>query len=366
MTETRPLQGTLVLDVTRMVPGAVLARMFLDLGARILKIEDPALGDPFRGSPPVESGSGTGAGFAAFYAGAQSVCLDLRTGGGAAALRALSRHADVLVESFRPGTMDGWDLGYERLAALNPYLVYCSISGYGTKGPNAGRIGHDLNLSAFSGLLDFFPGSGIPGVPLSDVSGGMLAASAILAALLGRHRSGRGCFIDQPLVVAANPFLSWALADAAAGGGGLGDTMLKGTCPAYGLYTCGDGRKVALCALEPKFWESFIEMLNMGDLAGVALDAGPAGREAVRRISEAMEAKPSAWWLEQAGKRGLPLSPVNSLREARGELWDSAESGRASGVLRPYLPSLGGGVPGPAPALGEHTDAVLREFGIER
>lgn len=356
-----PLKGTLVVDVTRMVPGAVLARMVLDLGARVLKIEDPYVGDPFRNTPPVDPASGAGAGFAAFYAGAESVCLDLREEEGAAALRALVRHADVLVESFRPGTMDGWGVGYDRLSALNPALVYCSISGYGTHGPDAHRIGHDLNLSGVSGLLDFFPGEGIPQVPVSDVSGGMLAASAVLAALVGRHGTGRGCFIDQPLVIAANPFLSWPLADAAAGGGGLVDTMLRGVCPAYGVYTCADGRKVALCALEPKFWESFIEMLGMEDLAGAALDAGPAGREAVRRVAEAMAKSPSEYWLEEGERLGLPLSPVNTFEDARTGFW-ALRAG--AGTLPPYLPSLGG-AGGRAPELGEHTTAVLREFGVE-
>ncbi len=356
----RPLRGTLVVDVTRMVPGAVLARMVVDLGARVLKIEDPSSGDPFRNTPPVDPASGAGAGFAAFYAGAESVCLDLRTEEGAAAMRALVRHADVLVESFRPGTMDGWGLGYERLSTLNPGLVYCSISGYGTRGPDAPKIGHDLNLSGVSGLLDFFPGEGIPQVPVSDVSGGMLAASAVLAALVGRHRTGRGCFIDQPLVLAANPFLSWPLADAAAGGGGLVDTMLKGVCPAYGVYTCADGRKVALCALEPKFWESFVAMLGMEDLAGAALDAGPAGRKAAKRVAEAMAKASSVHWLEEGERRGLPLSPVNAFEEARAGFW-ARRAG--AGALSPYLPSFGG-VEGRAPGLGEHTRSVLREFGI--
>ncbi|MFZ5785471.1 MAG: CoA transferase, partial [Acidobacteriota bacterium] len=124
-----PLDGVNVLDLTRMLPGAVLARTLIDLGASLTKIEDPGVGDPYRHVPPVVGG--TGAGFAVCYRGARSAALDLASSAGAAALLRLSRHADVLVESFRPGTLEAWGLGHQRLTATNPALVVCSLSSFG-------------------------------------------------------------------------------------------------------------------------------------------------------------------------------------------------------------------------------------------
>ena len=142
MNSALPLAGTVVLDVSRMLPGAVLARTLVDLGARVVKVEDPRSGDPMRVTPPLVGG--TGAGFLAFFRGVESVAIDLKAPAGAAALRKMARHADVLVESFRPGTLERWDLGYDRLAALNPGLVVVSLSSFGSEGEDADRIGHDL------------------------------------------------------------------------------------------------------------------------------------------------------------------------------------------------------------------------------
>ena len=150
-----PLAGLVVLDASRMLPGAVLARVLLDLGARVVKVEAPG-GDPMRAVPPRVDG--VGAGFRALLAGAESVALDLADPAGAEALRRLALGADVLVESFRPGTMETWGLGWAALAALNPRLVYGSLPAFA--GGCAGRVGHDLDLAARSGLLELLGGAG--------------------------------------------------------------------------------------------------------------------------------------------------------------------------------------------------------------
>ncbi|HEU4565614.1 MAG TPA: CoA transferase, partial [Gemmatimonadaceae bacterium] len=138
MSLDRPLAGTVVIDATRMLPGAVLARLLADLGARIIKVEEPGVGDPMRAVPPLVGG--TGAGFHAFYHGAESIALDLASSGGATALRRLARHADVLVESFRPGTMERWGVGHDRLTSTNPLLVTCSLSAFGSRDAAHARI----------------------------------------------------------------------------------------------------------------------------------------------------------------------------------------------------------------------------------
>ncbi len=348
---TRPLEGRIVVDVSRMLPGAVLARMLLDLGARLIKVEEPGRGDLMRAVPPLVEG--TGAGFAALLAGAESVCLDLRAAEGAEALRALARRADVLVESFRPGTMERWGLGYEALVGGNPGLVQCSLSSFGSRDPGAERVGHDLNFAAESGLLAQLPGEGMPSVQLVDVGSALLACSAVLGALLARERDGRGRLVEQPLSAAPLPFLAWIRADLAAGGGEARERMLSGGTACYRLYRCGDGERVALGALEPKFWRAFVEAVGLPELAGDGLDAGPRGDRAAAAVAARLAERPSEHWLELAGERGIPLSPVRSAAEAARD----PSSGETCSFL-PGFPSPGGR----APRCGEHTERVLREL----
>ena len=348
-----PLKGTRVVDASRMLPGAVLDRILLDLGAEVIKVEDPEGGDPLRHAPPLDKGSGMGAAFAAFCAGVRSVALDLRSEEDAAALRRLCKGADVFVQSFRPGTLERWGLGHDRLSAGNPGLIHLSLSGYGREGPDRDLPGHDLNFTAASGLLSLLP-EGLPGVPFSDVAGGVLAATALLAALLERSRTGRGRFLEQPLAEALNPFLAWPLAEAAAGGGGLGRTLLSGAVPAYGLYPCADGRKVALCCLEPKFWDGLLCLLGIEGHRGAALDAGPAGEEARKAVAAALLGRPSTWWLERARLEGIPLSPVRDVEEVRAlRRLSTGEEGPP-----PLLVGFGA-ARGVVPRLGEHTEALL-------
>ena len=160
-----------------MLPGAVLARQLIDLGARLIKIEQPGSGDFLRTAPPLVDGVGVG--FSILLRGTESVCLDLRNPADAEHIVSLIRHADVLVESFRPGTMERWRIGPDRLRGVNPALVWCSLSGFGRNERVADRVGHDLNFTAMSGLLSVISDDGVPGVQLVDVTSGLLAAVGI-------------------------------------------------------------------------------------------------------------------------------------------------------------------------------------------
>ncbi len=368
MTAPLPLEGTIVLDVSRMLPGAVLVRTLVDLGARVIKVEDPHSGDPMRVTPPVVGG--IGAGFLAFFRGVESIALDLKSPAGSAALRRLVRHADVLVESFRPGTLERWDLGYERLSSLNPSLVVVSLTSFGTEGPDSSRIGHDLNFTAVTGLLSELPAGDLPRVQVADVSAGLLAVSSTLAALLARVRTGRGVHVDQPLVSGPLPFLTWAFAELGSGGGGALDGLLAGKCPSYRTYRCGDGARIALGALEPKFWVALCEMAGLPDHAADGLDTGPAGADAAGRLAAVFGTRPRAEWLDLGEALGIPLTPVNDVPAAREELASRMErtSLPGGGVLA--TPAAFLGLPGlrrphaPAPALGADTYRVLHEMGF--
>jgi len=370
VTPPLPLAGTLVLDVSRMLPGAVLVRCLVDLGARVVKVEDPRSGDPMRVTPPMAGG--TGAGFLTFFRGTESVAIDLKSHAGSAALRKMARHADVLVESFRPGTLERWDLGYDRLAAQSPGLVVVSMSSFGTEGADASRIGHDLNFTAVTGFLSELPKGDLPRVQAADVGAGLLALSATLASLLQRARTGRGAHVEQPLVTGPLPFLTWSFAELGAGGGGVLDGLLAGKSPGYRTYVSSDGLEMALGALEPKFWAVLCEMAGIPEHAGDGLDTGSAGADAAARLATVFASRPRADWLALADALGIPLTPVNDLAAARAELPGFMERTSVPGGGVIPTPAAFLGLPGlrrpltPAPALGADTARVLHELGFTK
>jgi crotonobetainyl-CoA:carnitine CoA-transferase CaiB-like acyl-CoA transferase len=360
----------LVLDLSRMLPGAVLARQLLDLGARLIKIEEPGTGDPMRMVPPLVGGVGVG--FATFFRGAESITFDLREDSDVRRVRRLAAHADVLIESYRPGTLDNWGLGWDEVRAVNPHLVWCSLSSFGSAPEIRERVAHDLNLSAMAGILDLVGGR-VPRLQLADITSGLLASSAVLAALLGRERDGGGRRLEQPLAAGPLPFLTWGWAEQAAGGGGVLDTLLGGVCPCYRVYRCGDGGGLSLAALEPKFWLSFLEIIGLEELAGAAFAQGQDRDEAVAGIERALSEHPREHWLKLATDRGLPVGPVHASDEAQHDPTYAAAglteltptpAGKAIEGVGPYLPAVGRTPDRAAPQLGQHTEAIMEEFGM--
>jgi len=356
-----PLEGLLVLDCSRMLPGAVLARLLLDLGARLIKVEAPGEGDPMRRMEPLVDGFG--AAFAAFYPGAESIALDFKDTDDQASFSKLAGNADVLIETFRPGTMESWNLGAESLFKTNPRLVYCSMSSWGKRGDLQQEIGHDLNFVAATGVLDLIGRSeSIPALQIADVGASLLAASAILAALLRRERTGKGAVIDQPLAGGVTPLLAWAWADRAGGGGAL-ETLLSGKWPCYRRYSCGDGRDIAVSTIQPKFWVSFLKILGLEEFSDVGEDPGKEGLRAIEAIGRELGKDSRDTWIQRFRKEGLPVSPVLSLNEAleSGKLENIGmagqvitPSGKKLSALGPFIPSLGETPGRPAPRINEH------------
>ncbi len=365
----KPLDGLVVLDLSRMLPGAVAVRQLIDLGARVIKVEEPGTGDPMRLVPPLVGGIGTG--FAVFFRGVESVCLDLRREPDQIRVARIAERADVLIESFRPGTLERWGLSREQLVAINPRLIGCSLPSFPRRGSHEGRVGHDLNFVAESGALSLMPGHGVPRLQLADFTAGLLAVSSIVAALFKRHTTGKGSWIEQPLAMAPLVWLGWPWADAAAGGPSGMELLLGGRLPCYRLYRCGDEGEIAVGALEPKFWTGFVGMLGRDDLAPFGMDPGKDGRRTIAEIERILATRPRKEWIAEAQEKGLPISAVNTLDEARREpLYHEPgvleEIGTPGGdTVEAPGPALGcGEAPGrSAPALGAHTDAVLREFG---
>lgn len=359
------LAGTLVVDLSRHLPGPLAGRLLADLGARVVKVEEPSLGDPVRESPPRRNGQSALASL--LFSGLESVALDLKEPDGREVLSRLLERADVLLESFRPGTLARLGFPRDLLRERFPRLVVCSVTGWGQSGPYAARAGHDLTYQAVAGSLA--PTGTMPAVPVVDLVGAWSAVSAILAALLERQGTGRGRHIDAALLdagVHAN-LVSWAVE--AGGPKAVGESLpLTGALPCYRLYRTADGRLLALGALEPHFWSRFCDAAGC---PGLRKRQYSESKRVRRQVEALVRSRSLSQWVELFAREDIPVEPVLSAAEARNHP-QVRERGLLSegGDMLPRIgyPALVDGVRPRAavhfPALGEHTDAWLHELGL--
>lgn len=376
----KALEGVRIIDASRLLPAALCTQLLGDLGADVVKVEEPAHGDYQREFEPMGiQDSGT---FLLCNRNKRSVTLDLKTREGNALLKQLVASADVFVEGFRPGVMERLGLGYETLAAINPRLIYCSLSGFGQTGPYRLVPGHDLNYMALLGTLGLFgrPETGplVPGLLVSDIGGGsMMAIYAILAALYAREKSGHGQWLDVSMFDGAAMFLAWHAAEVLFANhepqGGRYRNAGGAAC--YNTYECADGRWLALGIIEDKFWRAFCEVADKPEWRD---DQWPEGDAALARIDATralMKTRPRAQWLALLGGADIPASAVNTLHEALHDPHFAARELLMS-VEHPVegkVPQLGfpvkfsatpAAIDRPPPTLGQHTDEILRELGL--
>jgi crotonobetainyl-CoA:carnitine CoA-transferase CaiB-like acyl-CoA transferase len=291
----QPLSGLLVLDFSTLLPGPLAGLMLAEAGADVIKIEQPGGENARRFLPMIGDES---AAFAMLNRGKRSMSVDLKDEAARARLMPLIERADILLEQFRPGVMARLGLGYEKLHAINPRLIYCAISGYGQRGPREGEAGHDINYIGNTGLLDLQPGPVadpvVPPMLAADIAGGSFPAVInILLALRARDQSGQGCFIDIAMTDAMFTFGWAALAIGAATGKypKPGEMWLVGGSPRYQLYSTNDGQIVACGALEPKFWAAFTKAIGLAaEFIDDARDP-KATREAVAKLIAARSAE---------------------------------------------------------------------------
>jgi alpha-methylacyl-CoA racemase len=263
----QPLSGVLVLDFTTLLPGPLATLLLAEAGAEVIKIEREG-GEDMRVMPPLHHGEA--AVFALLNRGKKSVVLDLKNTSERSRLRSLLERADVLVEQFRPGVMERLGLGFDAVTAINPRIVYCSISGYGQQGPRAGEGGHDINYVGRTGLLAIQPGPPdrpvVPPALVADIGGGtMPAVINILLGLRQRDATGQGVYLDVAMTDAMFTFAWYAYAVGHATGRfpGPGELRLAGGSPRYQLYPTRDGKLVACGALEQKFWLAFCNTIGL-------------------------------------------------------------------------------------------------------
>jgi crotonobetainyl-CoA:carnitine CoA-transferase CaiB-like acyl-CoA transferase len=383
------LDGIRVLDLSRLLPGGFCSLLLADFGAEVLKVEDTGQGDYIRWAPPYYDGAEDSAKSALFLSlnrNKRSIRIDLKSEAGREVLLRLVCEYDVVLESFRPGVLDRLGVGYERMREVNPGIVYCAISGYGQTGPKRDASGHDMNYLGLVGLLGL---SGeLDGSPvqsegqIADIGGGaLMAAFGIMAALRERDGSpehpgsGEGQLVDISMADGALSWLAMVAGRYFADGAvpKRGEQMLAGALVCYRPYECADGW-VTLGALEPKFWQAWCRGVGHEQL--IERQFEKPGSDAHAQVVEIFKSRTRAEWEAFATEHDCCLEPLLDLDEAlASELVREREMAvelHQPGVEAPVrqlgIPVKLARTPGdhdrlPGPALGEHTEEVLRAAG---
>jgi alpha-methylacyl-CoA racemase len=357
----RFLEHIRVLDLSRLIPGAQCSQLLADLGARVLKVEEPGRGDYIRQINPHV--------FAALNRNKMSMTLNLKQPGGKEILLRLLRNHDVLLETFRPGVMERLGLGYEKVRGINDEIIYCSLSGYGQNGPYRLKSGHDINYLAISGMLGLTVDQGqlpvaLP-IPLADLAGGIMASHAILAALLARNNSGKGCYVDVAMLDAALSLMSVRLAV----GLGKGKTgrrdLIRGG--AYDAYRTRDDKFITLGIIEDKFWLNLSRAIGRDDMVRdprfLTDQLRSQNRKEVRETLEPiLMERDLEEWMTIFDQEDVPAAPVNQLDRV------GADPQVAHRKLMFDYPAIFAGQEELedrlAPEMGRDTHQVLTDLGI--
>lgn len=372
----KPLDNITVLDLTRLLPGAVATMWLGDFGANVIKIEDTKSGDPARLMPPLINGEG--AIFLATNRNKKSITLDLKNPDDKEKFLKLVATADVLVEGFRPGVMQRLGFDYESLKMINPKLVYCSISGYGQDGPYRERGGHDINYMAIAGALGLNGLAGeapsIPGIQIADLAGGsMQSVMGILLALMARDKSGVGQFVDVSMMDGAFSMMQVPLSVYFATGQvpERGSDTLSGKFACYNIYETSDGRHLSLGALELKFWVNTCQTLGREDLIALHRASGESQEKCIAEVREIFKTKTAHEWLEIFASTDACLMLINNVSEAvndpqviqRGLVIeiDHPKAGKLKQIANPVkLSETPAEAFLPPPGLGEHNEEIVR------
>jgi crotonobetainyl-CoA:carnitine CoA-transferase CaiB-like acyl-CoA transferase len=340
--------------------------MLADLGAEVIKVENPGEGDYAR-----SMGEGSDF-FSILNRNKKSIALNLKNARGVEIFLRLATGSDVIIEGFRPGVVDALGIGYEAVRRVNPEIVYCSLSGYGQDGPYRLRAGHDINYISIAGILGLTGQDGgppvVPCVQIGDVgAGSLMALSAILAALLGRERGKGGRYLDVSILDGLISWLPLLAADEFAGKLlARGRIQLSGKLACYNVYRSADGGYMSLGALEAKFWADFCQAIGRPDL--VEKQYQPDQGSLLREISDIMITRTRAQWEKIFEYFDACCEPVLEFKEMMAHPQVKARDMITENSLAFPIKISGepAGAPSPAPGLGEHTEEVLLAAGFSQ
>ncbi len=380
-----PLDGIVVVDLTRVLSGPYCTMLLADMGARVIKIERPGRGDDTRAwGPPFIKGES--AYFLSINRNKESVTLDFKDPEGRRVLEALLDRADVLVENFRPGTLEKLGLGYAQLAERLPRLIYCSVSGFGQNGPARTRPGYDAVVQAESGLMSItgpHDGSAFRlGVAITDITAGMFAAQGVLLALLARHQTGRGQFVDIAMLDAAAALLTYQAGIFFATG--QSPTRLGNRHPTimpYETFEATDGEFVVAVGNDD-LWVSFCRAIELPALAEDARFATNRQRVSIADelrpiLTQQLSTQPASYWVDALSRAGVPCGLIRDIEAAltdpqllARDMVQTLAHPTAGPIQALGVPVKLSETPGqirtPPPTLGEHTEGVLASVvGLE-
>lgn len=374
-----PLEGIRVLDLTRLLPGPYCTLILADMGAEVIKVEDPVAGDYARWGPPLLKTMSVY--FMALNRNKKSIVIDLKKEKGKEVFLKLVRKSDVVIDSFRPGVMEKLGLGYEVLKKENRGIVMCSITGYGQTGQYIEKPGHDINYLALSGFLDCTGVRDgrpvIPGGQVADYGSALFAAIGILIGLIQRMKTGEGTYIDISMAESAMSFMSTFFIQFLAEGllPTRGKTRLSGEFLCYNIYETKDGRYMALGALEPKFWQAFCKAINREDLIDEAYSPAVDGERAYEELKREFLSRTQQEWIELLKGVDACCEPVRTVAEVLDDphfkerriffMEEYPGEGRIHQMRTPVLLRNIGVNPYRThpPKWGEHTREVLKTVG---
>jgi crotonobetainyl-CoA:carnitine CoA-transferase CaiB-like acyl-CoA transferase len=375
---TLALEGIRVLDLSRLLPGPYCSLILADLGAEVLKIEEPGFGDYIRWVPPLIQGKSYR--FLILNRNKKSVTLDLKAPEGRDVFLKLVRKSDIVIDSFRPGVAKRLKISYDELKVVNPRIIYCAISGYGQDGPYSCLPGHDINYIGYAGALGITGEKDrapvVPGVQVADVGGGgMLATMSILAALIAREKTGKGQFCDVSML---DGVVSWLTIHAAQFFGEgkspeRGNMLLSGALAAYSVYETKDGRYLTVGILEEWFWKNLCNALKRDDLSKINFMSPSEQPKLSSELKEIFRTRTLSEWITFLNASDVPCGPVNTIedvfkdeqvlhRKMLLEIEDPA-AGRIKQIGIPIkLSETPGTIRSPPPELGQHTEEALTEI----
>jgi len=365
------LDGIRIIDATRLLPGGYCTMLLSDMGAEVIKVEEPGLGDYVRATPPTKKGRSPV--HATVNRNKLSIGINLKSEDGKEVLRKLLRKADVFVEGFRPGVIGRLGFSFVEVREVNPSIVYCSISAYGQKSGLSSMPGHDINFQAMAGTLAYSSEARVPLLQLGDIASGMYAALGILGALVKRKGA---VFIDVPIVAS---LLSWMVIPASAylatgSPPTEGHSLVFGSTPYYNLYKTSDGKYVAVAAIEEQFWSSLLRALGVPNLEQKRFGTPKERREVTATLRRTFASKTRDEWAELLMHRDTCATPVLSVEEALTSQWAKVAPtlvniGNGETVLNGPLrsrPSMRSRPFTKAPSLGDDTVTIMMSLGYSR